>query len=116
MNLVAKEYVAAQNPFDPGVLVLSSFAGAAKELDAALLINPHDLDGMARQIAAALAMSLEERRERWQSMVRKLKAASVQNWFADFLHTLTGVRRTPLRAATRPIVLELAGRKAANSR
>ena len=88
MNLVAKEYVAAQNPFDPGVLVLSSFAGAAKELDAALLINPHDIDGMARQIAAALAMSLEERRERWQSMVRKLKAASVQNWFADFLHTL----------------------------
>jgi hypothetical protein len=49
-------------------------------------------------------------------MVRKLKAASVQNWFADFLHTLTGVRRMPLRAATRPIVLELANRKAANSR
>ena len=51
MNLVAKEYVAAQNPFDPGVLVLSSFAGAAKELDTALLVNPHDIDGMARQIA-----------------------------------------------------------------
>ena len=73
MNLVAKEYVAAQNPFDPGVLVLSSFAGAAKELDAALLINPHDIDGMARQIAVALKMSVEERRERWQSMVRKLR-------------------------------------------
>ena len=116
MNLVAKEYVAAQNPFDPGVLVLSSFAGAAKELDAALLINPHDIDGMARQIATALAMGLEERRERWQTMVRRLKAASVQNWFADFLRTLTGVRRTPLRAATRPILLELANRKAANSR
>ncbi len=54
MNLVAKEYVAAQNPFDPGVLVLSSFAGAAKELDTALLVNPHDIDGMARQIATAL--------------------------------------------------------------
>ena len=66
MNLVAKEYVAAQNPFDPGVLVLSSFAGAAKELDAALMVNPHDIDGMARQIATALAMSVEERRERWQ--------------------------------------------------
>jgi trehalose 6-phosphate synthase len=115
MNLVAKEYVAAQNPFDPGVLVLSSFAGAAKELDAALMINPHDIDGMARQIATALAMSIEERRERWQSMVRKLKAASVQGWFADFLHTLADVRRTPLQAATRPIVLELARRKAANS-
>ena len=116
MNLVAKEYVAAQYPFDPGVLVLSSFAGAAKELDAALLVNPHDIDGMARQIAAALVMAVEERRERWQSMVRKLKAASVQNWFADFLHTLADVRRGPLRAATRPIVLELASRKAANSR
>ncbi len=115
MNLVAKEYVAAQYPFDPGVLVLSSFAGAARELDAALLVNPHDIDGMARQIAAALAMSVEERRERWQSMVRKLKAASVQNWFTDFLHTLADVRRTPLRAATRPIVLELASRRAANS-
>ena len=68
------------------------------------------------RLSAALAMSIEERRERWQSMVRKLKAASVQNWFADFLHTLTGVRRMPLRAATRPIVLELANRKAANSR
>jgi trehalose 6-phosphate synthase len=113
MNLVAKEYVAAQNPYDPGVLVLSSFAGAAKELDAALLINPHDIDGMARQIAVALSMSVEERRERWQSMVRKLKAAPVQGWFTDFLHTLADVRRTPLQAATRPIVLELARRRAA---
>lgn len=47
MNLVAKEYVAAQNPIDPGVLVLSKFAGAANELDTALLVNPHDIDGMA---------------------------------------------------------------------
>jgi len=116
MNLVAKEYVAAQNPFDPGVLVLSSFAGAAKELDAALQVNPHDIDGMARQIAVALRMSVEERRERWQSMVKKLKAASVQGWFADFLHTLGHVRRAPLQAATRPIVLEIASRRAAIGR
>jgi len=115
MNLVAKEYVAAQNPLDPGVLVLSSFAGAAKELDTAVLINPHDIDGMARQLAVALHMSLEERRERWQAMVRKLKASSVQNWFSDFLHTLADVRRTPLQAATRPIVLQLANRRAAAS-
>ena len=53
MNLVAKEYVAAQNPADPGVLVLSQFAGAANELDTALLVNPHDIDGMARTIAIA---------------------------------------------------------------
>jgi trehalose 6-phosphate synthase len=117
MNLVAKEYVAAQNPLDPGVLVLSSFAGAAKELDAALMVNPHDIDGMARQIAVALRMSVEERRERWESMVCKLKAASVQNWFADFLHTLQHVQRAPVRAATAPIVFELARRsRAAHTR
>jgi trehalose 6-phosphate synthase len=71
---------------------------------------------MARQTAVALAMKIEERRERWQSMVRKLKAASVQNWFADFLHTLSDVRRAPVRAATGPIVLELASRRAAIGR
>ena len=103
MNLVAKEYVAAQNPFDPGVLVLSSFAGAAKELDAALMVNPHDIDGMARQIANALVMSLEERRERWRSMMSKLRQCSVQNWFSDFLQALADVGRAPARlAAPRP--------------
>jgi trehalose 6-phosphate synthase len=116
MNLVAKEYVAAQNPLDPGVLVLSTFAGAARELDAALLINPHDIDGMARQIATALRMGVGERRERWQSMVGRLRASSVQSWFSDFLHTLAQVRRAPLQAATRPIVLELASRRAALGR
>src|SRR5580692_10308035 len=116
MNLVAKEYVAAQNPFDPGVLVLSSFAGAAKELDAALLVNPHDIDGMAHQLAAGLAMGVEERRERWQSMVVKLKRASVQNWFTDFLHTLSEVRRAPAIPANLPQVLDLAQRRAAQQR
>jgi trehalose 6-phosphate synthase len=116
MNLVAKEYVAAQNPTDPGVLVLSAFAGAARELDAALLVNPHDIDGMARQIAIALAMSIEERRERWQSMVTKLKRASVQNWFSDFLHTLAEVRRAPALPANLPQVLDLAARRTALQR
>ena len=115
MNLVAKEYVAAQNPFDPGVLVLSSFAGAAKQLDAALMVNPHDIDGTARQIATALAMSVEERRERWHSMMATLRASSVQNWFADFLHTLADVRRAPSRLAiprpaALPVMFDLAGR------
>jgi len=95
MNLVAKEYVAAQDPLNPGVLVLSSYAGAAKELDSALLVNPHDIDAMARQIATALKMSVEERRERWELMVAKLKRAPVQNWFTDFLQTLAAVRRAP---------------------
>jgi trehalose 6-phosphate synthase len=93
MNLVAKEYVAAQNPADPGVLVLSEFAGAAKELDAALLVNPHDIDGMARAISTGLVMPIEERRERWHAMIAKLKAHSIQFWFADFVHALGEVRR-----------------------
>jgi trehalose 6-phosphate synthase len=114
MNLVAKEYVAAQNPFDPGVLVLSSFAGAAKELDAALLVNPHDIDGMARQIANAFVMSLEERRERWHTLVATLRRSSVQNWFANFLQALTDPRRTtPRLAASRssaaPILVDVGG-------
>src|ERR1700704_2041315 len=88
MNLVAKEYVAAQNPADPGVLVLSKFAGAANELDTALLVNPHDIDGMARTIATALAMPLTERRMRWEAMMVKLRAGTIQQWFADFVDAL----------------------------
>jgi trehalose 6-phosphate synthase len=88
MNLVAKEYVAAQNPADPGVLVLSKFAGAANELDTALLVNPHDIDGMARTIATALSMPLTERRLRYEAMMKKLRGHSIQQWFADFIDAL----------------------------
>ncbi|MDU1672079.1 MAG: trehalose-6-phosphate synthase, partial [Bradyrhizobium sp.] len=88
MNLVAKEYVAAQSPVDPGVLVLSKFAGAANELDAALLVNPHDIDGMARTIAMALSMPLNERRMRYEIMMTKLRRHSIQQWFTDFLEAL----------------------------
>jgi trehalose 6-phosphate synthase len=97
MNLVAKEYVAAQNPADPGVLVLSKFAGAANELDTALLVNPHDIDGMARAIATAVSMPLAERRLRWEAMMVKLRAGTIQQWFADFVDTLQASqpRKTP---------------------
>jgi trehalose 6-phosphate synthase len=88
MNLVAKEYVAAQNPADPGVLVLSKFAGAANELDAALMVNPHDIDGMARTIATALAMPLPERQMRWEAMMAKICGHTIQRWFADFIDAL----------------------------
>jgi trehalose 6-phosphate synthase len=88
MNLVAKEYVAAQNPADPGVLVLSKFAGAANELDAALVVNPHDIDGMARSIATALTMPLTERRMRWEAMMVKLRRGTIQQWFANFVEEL----------------------------
>ncbi len=88
MNLVAKEYVAAQNGNDPGVLVLSKYAGAANELDAALLVDPQDVEGVARRIATALVMPREERRARWQRMMSKLRRRSIHAWFADFMRAL----------------------------
>jgi len=112
MNLVAKEYVAAQNPADPGVLVLSKFAGAANELDTALLVNPHDIDGMARTIAVALSMPLTERRMRWEAMMTKLRASTIQQWFADFVEALqeTHLDKTepqPLMAEAPPALVSL---------
>jgi trehalose 6-phosphate synthase len=92
MNLVAKEYVAAQNPADPGVLVLSKFAGAANELDAALIVNPHDIDGMARAIATAASMPLKERQLRWEAMMDKINHHTIQRWFADFVEALQEIR------------------------
>jgi len=88
MNLVAKEYVAAQDPEDPGVLVLSRFAGAAQQLDAALRINPHDADAMADAMDRALAMPLAERRERWQSMWNVLTDRSPVAWGRAFVASL----------------------------
>lgn len=104
MNLVAKEYVAAQNPADPGVLVLSKFAGAANELDTALLVNPHDIDGMARTIATAVSMPLTERRLRWEAMMAKLRGSTIQQWFADFVDALQDTRID--KVAAEPLVAE----------
>jgi trehalose 6-phosphate synthase len=92
MNLVAKEYVAAQDPSDPGVLVLSEFAGAAKQLDHALLVNPHDIDDVAKKLAAAFTMPAEERRERWEPMMKRLRGSSVHQWFSQFIETLADTR------------------------
>src|ERR1051326_806447 len=91
MNLVAKEYVAAQDPADPGMLVLSQFAGAAKQLDAALLVNPHDVEGMARAIGTALAMPLDERRERWSAMMKVLEASSLTHWVTSYVAALKAI-------------------------
>lgn len=88
MNLVAKEYVAAQNPDDPGVLVLSELAGAADELDAAVIVNPYDVDGMAGALAKALHMPREERIERWQDMMSVLKEQDIHAWQKSFLGDL----------------------------
>jgi trehalose 6-phosphate synthase len=89
MNLVAKEYVASQSPDDPGVLVLSRFAGAAGELDAALLVNPHDSDEVADALAQAARMPLPERRERWRTMMDVLRRNDITAWRRSFLQALS---------------------------
>ena len=88
MNLVAKEYVASQDPADPGVLVLSEFAGAAQELKTAVLVNPFDTQGMAKSMHQALTMSLSERKERYQSMMDVLQQHSIFDWTRSFLNQL----------------------------
>ncbi len=88
MNLVAKEYVAAQDPTDPGVLVLSQFAGAADELDGALIVNPHEPEAVASAIRFALEMPLEARKYRHQRMLAVLRANDIRDWTAKFLSTL----------------------------
>ncbi|WP_440997279.1 alpha,alpha-trehalose-phosphate synthase (UDP-forming) [Arhodomonas sp. SL1] len=88
MNLVAKEFVAAQDRDDPGVLILSELAGAAQELDAALLINPFDIDTIAEALEQALSMPLAERRERHQAMLGRLRASDLRDWHGRFLTAL----------------------------
>ncbi|AEG94764.1 alpha,alpha-trehalose-phosphate synthase (UDP-forming) [Ramlibacter tataouinensis] len=88
MNLVAKEFVAAQDPEDPGVLVLSRFAGAAEQLKEALLVNPYDKEGTAGAIQVALQMPLEERRQRHQALLANCKRFDVHWWCDTFLDTL----------------------------
>jgi trehalose 6-phosphate synthase len=88
MNLVAKEYVASQDPDDPGVLVLSRFAGAAYELPQALLVNPYDLEGTAEAIARAAAMPRQERRRRHAAMMDTLRRHDITAWRTGFLDAL----------------------------
>ena len=88
MNLVAHEYVASQNPNDPGVLVLSRFAGAAEIFPDALLVNPFDTDETAEALRLALEMGLQERKSRWQSLMEAARRYSVDNWATSFLARL----------------------------
>ena len=88
MNLVAKEYVVAQDPDDPGMLVLSSLAGAARELTDAVIVNPYDRDSVADGIATALTMSLDERRERHSSMMQVLRKNDITAWRTRFVDAL----------------------------
>jgi len=90
MNLVAKEYIAAQDVNDPGVLILSRFAGAAAECQSALLVNPYDADSVAGAIARALEMPLEERRERHNANLAALACNGGTVWSSRFLQSLAG--------------------------
>jgi trehalose 6-phosphate synthase len=90
MNLVAKEFVAAQDPEDPGVLVLSTLAGAAHELSDALLVNPYDLQGVGDALKAALVMPRIERLERYQRMLAVLRQNDIHAWHARAVGSLRG--------------------------
>ena len=90
MNLVAKEYVAAQDPDDPGVLILSSFAGAALQLTEAVLVNPYSAEEMSDAIATALAMPKAERIRRWRAMMDNIEAEDVLWWRRRFTDVLIG--------------------------
>jgi trehalose 6-phosphate synthase len=98
MNLVAKEFVAAQDPDDPGVLILSPMAGAAPELTGALQVNPYDKRGMALALQTALNMPLAERRARHEQMLGAVREHDIHNWYGRFVHDLTGeiIRRRPM--------------------
>jgi trehalose-6-phosphate synthase len=101
MNLVAKEFVAARDDHD-GVLILSNFAGASRELIEALLVNPYDIRQTANAILQALDMDREERRERMQLMRRTVKENNVYRWAGRMLMDAARVRqRQRLRLRSR---------------
>ena len=89
MNLVAKEYVASQDPENPGMLVLSTLCGAAEELTDAVLVNPYDRQGVADGLHRAIEMGLPERKERHRSMLAILKKYDIHNWSESFIEALT---------------------------
>ena len=90
MNLVAKEFVAAQDEADPGVLILSRFAGAAHQMKDAILINPYSKDEVSDAIRAALAMPRPERLRRWEAMIENVRKQDVLAWRHDFVAALAG--------------------------
>ncbi len=91
MNLVAHEFIACQDPDDPGVLVLSRFAGAAELFPEALLVNPHNVEEVAAALDQALSMSLRDRKTRWKALSKTVNDHSVDEWAADFLTRLAEV-------------------------
>ncbi|MET0376068.1 MAG: trehalose-6-phosphate synthase, partial [Rhizorhabdus sp.] len=95
MNLVAKEYVAAQDPEDPGVLILSRFAGAAEQMGEALLVNPYSAEELSDAIRQALAMPLAERKRRWEILAKGVREQDVMWWLRRFTDALMQVTPQP---------------------
>ena len=102
MNLVAKEYIAAQDEEDPGVLILSRFAGAAAECNAALLVNPHDPEAVGSAIERALTMTYEERRQRHDALFQVISENDIHIWGERFLAALAGPAAPAAPSAERP--------------
>ena len=88
MNLVAKEYVAAQSDEDPGVLVLSRFAGAADDMDGAVIVNPYDIEAVAEAMHFGLTMPLDERQDRWRRLFAQIQQHDVSHWRHNFVKAL----------------------------
>ncbi len=113
MNLVAKEYVAAQNPDDPGVLILSRFAGAADQMRQALIVNPFSREEMADSLHRALSMPRQERIERWTALIAGVRSDDINAWRDTFVAALEAARGktswTPPSAYARLRAQELAG-------
>ena len=91
MNLVAKEFIASQDPENPGVLILSQFAGAAEQMTEALLINPHSPTEISNAVNRALSMPLEERKQRWKILFDGICQEDIVWWRERFMQTLTRV-------------------------
>jgi trehalose 6-phosphate synthase len=96
MNLVAKEYVAAQDPDDPGVLVLSRFAGAARQMTDAVIVNPYSREEMSEALKVALTMPKAERRRRWERLYESVRTSDVKVWRDSFVAALSSAREPAL--------------------
>ena len=95
MNLVAKEFVAAQDPNDPGVLVLSQFAGAAEQMQEALIVNPYDAGAISEAVYRAIHMPLEERQTRWRRLMDGIRSQDLIWWRERFLNAVPADSETP---------------------
>ena len=98
MNLVAKEYIAAQDPHNPGVLILSRYAGAAEQMQEALIVDPHDMDELKKALYQALTMSLSERIQRYEALMHGIMQHDIHAWREQFLTDLNDVRNLSKRA------------------